>query len=149
MNIVTRYGTMLFLFISVIFALLSCENTFSRDDEAKVEIILQVSKDIGSIKHTNVQLYYVTGNTKKGITATLTSNGHYEAVLPAGCISAKPFIEVSLEKNVYHYTISDYNFTGGRRYTYLLKLNKNGLSSEESDIIVSDWEVIDAEVSFN
>lgn len=138
---------MLFLLVSTVFALLSCEDTSSSlDDEAIVEIRLQAGKDIESIRDADVQLYYVTetGSIRKSIAATKTSEGHYEAVLPAGCIPAKPFIEVSLEKTVYHYTASDCNFAGGQRYTFLLELSKDGLST---DIIIGDWEIVDTDVT--
>lgn len=142
-----RYGTMLFLLVSTVFALLSCEETTSPlDDGAIVEIRLQAGKEIESIRNADVQLYYVTetGSIRKSIAAAKTSKGHYEAVLPAGCISAKPFIEVSLNKAVYHYTASDCNFAGGRRYMFLLELSKDGIST---DIITGDWEIVDTDVT--
>lgn len=141
MNIIEmRNISLLPLLICGIIMLPSCKDTFSHDDEAKVEIILQA----GSFTNADVRLNYVTasGNAQSGIVAAQTSERHYEAVLPSGCTPAQPFIEVRLDTATYHYTASHSSLEGGQRYTYSLPL----YDLPEIGTTIKGWEVVETEV---
>lgn len=128
----------------------SCEDATPYNGEAIVEIELHDDNGRKDITGAEVLLNCrtATGDALPEIVAVPTPEGHYKAVLTAGCSPGQPFIEVCLDNVTYHYTSSELRFEKGQRYKYSLKLDEDTVSFPGSIIIIDDWGSVDAEVSF-
>lgn len=127
----------------------SCEDMAEQDAAASVEIVLQADQGIDCNMDAEVSLHCVAadGKTQTVIAANNTDAGHYEATLPLHCRPADPFIEISLNENIYRYTSSITGFEDGQQYLFSFVVGADGLTIPEWDADITDWIDVNSEVT--
>lgn len=129
----------------------SCEDAAEQDAATSVEIVLQADQGIDCNMDAEVSLHCVDGDGKiqTVIAVSNTAVGHYEAIVPLHYRPADPFIEISLDEKLYRYTSSIADFEDGQHYLFSFMVGADGLTIPEWGASITDWIVVNTEVTVN